>query len=262
MPLIDYIWSALGLTSGANEVTAFPSRKDEGNPQTLSASCEGWSRPDPAVRLREQDNMVIRIFGFPEREDLPPGLRIAPMNVGNSGMPILYLRGEFPPYVDYIMGHDWRSRLGSGYETADGHAFKGGKVILREDERELDERDHCLRMRRCGAVAIRSEMDIILEETDCSCSPAYMFGWPAGGGVWILCRDPFNNHELDSAPIGSNPLDFAALNEMQERFYSATENSKQQDSMEGICRVIKQAGGRFYSNIGDCPEAVHLKLLV
>ncbi|KAF2716097.1 hypothetical protein K431DRAFT_350583 [Polychaeton citri CBS 116435] len=259
--MFNYILSALGLASAANH----DNDKDQGNVSMTTASCRGWSGPDPAVRLRRQDNSVVRIFGFPEEGNLLPGFIVPPIGMGNGLEPMLHLRGAVPAYVDYIMGYDWQSRL-RDYQIADGHTFKNGKVILREDgedERGSDERNHCLRMRRCGAFGIRSEVDIILDETNGRFGPrhGYAFGWPAEGGVWVLRQLPAWADELDSAPIGSHLEEDAAMDEMQQRFSIATSSFKEQDDMEGICRVIEEAGGRFYLNIGDCPEAVELGLL-
>jgi hypothetical protein len=85
-------------------------------------------------------------------------------------------------------------------------------------------------MRRCGAVAVRSEVDIIFEETGGEHRQKHLFGWPPSGGVWIL---------------RSYPIDYL----------------HQQSDMDELCRLLKEAGGQFYSNIEDCPEVKKLKLL-
>ena len=206
-----------------------------------SASCRGWSIPDPDVHLRLSDNRTVRIFGYPNEEDIPPEMEIPFVNIGNGGSPLLYLRGDIPAHVSYIMGEDWRSRLRDDHHTSNTHIFCDGEVILRpstttspsqesQEDLEASERAHCLRMRRCGAVAVRSEVDIIFEETGGEHRPNHLFGWPASGGVWIL----------RSCPI---------------------DHLRQQSDMDELCRLLKEAGGQFYSNIEDCPEVKKLRLL-
>ena len=208
----------------------------------------------------------MRIFGYPNEEDLPPGMWIPLTNLGNGGPPLLYLRGDAPAYVSYIMGDNWRSRLREDHQTSDVHIFHDGEVILRpsattlplqesQEDFEASERAHCIRMRRCGAVAVRSETDVIFEETGAEALPYQLFGWPASSGVWILRSYPTEHSQQNTV------LPATALDEMQERLALASEALRQQSDMEGVCRVLKNAGGHFYSRIENCPEVVKLRLL-
>jgi hypothetical protein len=109
-------------------------------------------------------------------------------------------------------------------------------------------------MRRCGAVAVRSEVDIIFEETGGARWPDHLFGWPANGGVWILRDDPAEDLREDLIP------ETAMTDSMQARFLSASKAIREQSDMDELCRVLGEARGQFYTNIEDCPEVKKLKL--
>lgn len=205
-----------------------------------SADCRGWSVPDSEVRLRLSADGTIRVFGYPNKEDIPTAMEVPFVHMGNGGPPLLYLKGDVPAYVSYIMGEDWRSGLIHDHHTSNKRKFNDGKVILRrsstpstsqesQEDLEASERAHCLRMRRCGAVAVRSETDIIFEETGVDNRPYHVFGWPSKGGVWMLRSSP--------------------------------EQLRQQSDMDKLCQLLKEAGGQFYSNIEDCFEVKKLGLL-
>ena len=188
------------------------------------------------------------------------------VGMGNGGPPLLYLRSNIPAYVSYIMGEDWRSKLRDDHYTNDAKIFHDGEVILRpstttspseESQEDLEalERAHCLRMRRCGAVAVRSEIDIIFEETGYARWPDHLFGWPANGGVWILRDDPAEELRVNIMQKT------ARTEEIQDRFMLASKAIRQQSDMDELCRVLQEAGGQFYTNIEDCPEVNKLSLL-
>lgn len=229
-----------------------------------STDCRPWSRPDHNFRLRVSDNKAVRIFGYPNREDIAPGTRIALQGFGNSGPPILYLRGDVPAYVSYIMGNDWRTRLRGDHYTNSAYIFHNGQVILQpsaanspsqepQEDLEALERYHCLRMRRCGAVGARSEVDIMFEETGMDRWLEHLFGWPTKGGVWILRSYSTEDLEENS---GCTPM----MEEMNSRLLSASEAIKQQTDINELCSILKEAGGQFYSNIEDCLEVNKLGL--
>ena len=231
-----------------------------------SASCCGWPIPDLDVQLRLSDNKTVRIFGYPNKDDIPSDMWIPLPGFGDTGPPLLYLRGHIPAYVSYIMGEDWRSRLRDGHHTNNANLFHDGEVILRpsattspseESREDLEalERAHCLRMRRCGAVAVRSDVDILFEETGYARWPDHLFGWPANGGVWILRHDLAEELRVNLMP------ETTRTGEMQDRFLWASEAIRQQSDMNELCRVLKEAGGQFYTNIEDCPEVKRLSLL-
>jgi hypothetical protein len=127
----------------------------ENNTISQSASCHGWSRADPDVRLRLSDTKTVRVFGYPNEEDIPPEMEIPFVNMGNGGSPLLYLRDDVPAYVSYIMGEDWRSRLRDDHHTSNARIFHDGEVILQpstttspsqesQEDLEASERAHCL----------------------------------------------------------------------------------------------------------------------
>ena len=236
------------------------------NASGSSVDCRPWPRPDPDVRLRLSDNNTVRIFGYPNEEDLPRDMWIPLPGFGNIGPPLLYLRTVVPAYVNYIMGEGWRSWLRDDHHTSDAHIFHDGQVILRpsitktigqESREDLEalERYHCLRMRRCGAFALRSEVDIIQEETAWKRWPEYLFGWPASGGVWVLRDDPAEDLRVNLVP------DFAMIDQMHCLFLLAYKAIMQQSGMNELCRILEEAGGQFYPSIEDCPEVKKLGLL-
>lgn len=66
-------------------------------------------------------------------------------------------------------------------------------------------------------------------------------GWPATGGVWVLCLTEKEAVKKNAGMI------FNAY------------------SMEERCRVIEQLGGTFYANPEDCPELgpkSHLRYII
>lgn len=162
------------------------------------------------------------------------------------------------------MGNDWRSRLRDNHGATTGRGSQDWKVILRqEDERRTDEREHCLRMRRCGATGVRSEVDIIHTDGEgprrgpC---PDYqqIFGWPATGGVWIL-RGLADELSLPPIPFGA--YDFAADDVIQERFWNAYRASGNNVIWKGFAVSLNKPVEEFYPNIEDRFEAVHFRLL-
>ena len=261
---MNYIARILSFVEHGPRWNSGPTLSDVENGMT--SSCHGWSWPDPDVHLRVSDNTTVRIFGYPNQEAIPPEMWVPLPHFGNSGPPLLYLRGDVPAYVNYIMGEDWRSRLRGDYHTNNAHMFHDGEVILRpstttsssqesQEDLEASERAHCLRMRRCGAVAVRSEVDVIFEETGGQKWLDHLFGWPAAGGVWILRSYPMETVRQDYI------LETTVMDQMSELVAFAREAIRQQSDMGGLCRVLKEAGAQFYSNIEDCTEVKKLRLL-
>jgi len=199
-------------------------------------------------------------------------------NMGSNGPPQLYLRGDILPYIDYIMGGGWRSELRNDHYTPENHMFHDGAVILRPSSMADDspsagseirarlgaaeEQAQCLRLRRCGAFCVRSEVDVILGETTAQASPAQLFGWSASGGVWVLRMYPrvMKEHE-NTLSTRTDQGRLAAATEVADRFFLAENLAKQQEDMSGLCRVLEDAGGEFYGDLRDCPEVVKLGLV-
>ncbi|KAK4548581.1 hypothetical protein LTR36_009491 [Oleoguttula mirabilis] len=99
-----------------------------------AADCRGWTRPDDAVRLRLSDDRIVRIFGHRAEDDLRlDQIQIPLRHFGNTGRPLLYMRGDVPAYVRYVMGDDWHCLLRLDHHTHEGRIFRDGEVILRPD---------------------------------------------------------------------------------------------------------------------------------
>lgn len=177
------------------------------------------------------------------------------------------------------MGDNWRSQLQSDPDGLQGDS-PHGDIILRpsatsrnicdsqpdpnDDSAVLaEERAHSLRMRRCGAVAICAQDDIPYYDAEQMREvPPYLFGWPDSGGVWVVQPpEPTPEH-----PSGDYRTDEEIMEQTIERrkrwnvYYALVGNVKQQQSMEDVCRVLEEAGARFYAAVEDSPEAVELNL--
>ncbi|KAM0716046.1 hypothetical protein Q7P37_008560 [Cladosporium fusiforme] len=242
--------------------------------------------PDPAIRLRisnesHESDEIIRIFGFPPAEGFTDAMPRAESisDWGSRGPPVLFLDSDIPAYIHYIMGNDWRSKVRSDYHHAQPlHRKHGNEVILRPaavitngtqnrsptgdsltGDDLAEERAHSLRMRRCGAIEIRSEMDVA--SFDRSIIPEHLFGWPSTGGVWVFRKWKYPHKEFremyryrtgDGQRIKMG-YESMATREQQAAVY---EDLKLQQSMEGVCDVLDKAGAQFYSDMKDCPEVV------
>ncbi|KAL2017346.1 hypothetical protein VTK56DRAFT_2269 [Thermocarpiscus australiensis] len=99
-----------------------------------------------------------------------------------------------------------------------------------------DEEAHCNKMRQLGAMWWISELAWYEDRGSARVhrwAPRKSFlrtGWPATGGVWVLCLTE------DEAVQKNAGMIFNAY------------------SMEERCQVIEQLGGTFYANPEDCPE--------
>ena len=175
-------------TAGDKESTSSPA----------VASGKGSSGPDPAVRLRISEDKVIKIFSFPQQE-LPEATVLPLETFGNIGPPLLYLRGTVPAYVQYVMGSDWRKDLRNDYLRQDRHEDCNEQVMMRPtassdgatvDSQDLcaEEHAHCVRMLRCGAIAVRTESDVASSGNSWLARPTQTVIWMA-----------FDRRRLDSA---------------------------------------------------------------
>jgi len=179
------------------------------------------------------------------------------------------------------MGTDWRSRLQSDpvYPPTDS---RQSQVVLRpsvtsnntfdshspsEDDPAIlaEERAHALRMRRCGAVAIAVEDDISHFDTaQMNLAREHLFGWPASGGVWVT-RSSSKVHEPETS-ADHYKTDEEIMEENLDRLHryeaniALADKVNRQEDMEDVCRVLEEAGARYYAVIEDCPEAVEMNL--
>ena len=247
------------------------------------ASCQGygWTLPRQDIRLRvsNMNSNLVRNFGFPPQQDYPESMWYPPPVLGRDGPYIHYLLGKSPASVKYVMGDDWRSLLQSDPECPPTELCKK-EVVLRPSISSRDtcgtqatsnddpavlaeERAHSLRMRRCGAVAICAQDDISHYDAEqMNMAPKYLFGWPAAGGVWVL-RPPWKQ----ATPGNSTDhlmTDEERMNDMMESalrdevYYALVDKLSRQEDMEDVCRLLEEAGARFYAAVEDSPEAVEL----
>ena len=131
-------------------------------------------------------------------------------------------------------------------------------------------------MRRCGAIAIRPA-DIFFSDGGEAATPRCLFGWPAAGGMIVLRDIPIRfDKSMEWTPWGplkTQPDQQSCReswrrqrrdeieNRSLDRFWSAFEELKNRETMEGVCHVLEKAGGQFYANVADCPEAMWFDLL-
>ncbi|GLB01628.1 hypothetical protein AtubIFM57258_000037 [Aspergillus tubingensis] len=97
---------------------------------------------------------------------------------------------------------------------------------------QAKEEAHCDRMRHLGAKwfeTYRDELEFMFFRTREDTDPYVSFGWPDGGGVWVLNTTYGRASELGTAII---------------------HNAK---NMEERCELIKRLGGIFYADPSDCP---------
>lgn len=271
MQLFSLMASMLGLFQTNSTSTPVANRGCFHNVNSsFSPDCSPWPRPDPKVRLRHSDDNAVRIFGFPP-ERLAAGVPCSLPNMGNNGYPLLYLRGEVRPYLEYVMGKNWREQLRSDHKTNEQHTYHDGKVVLRPEAPKADEtaesevmgneRAHCVRMLRCGARGIRSEVDANnLDTIGWERPPKQMFGWPSQGGVWVL-RHPDSGegvHVFDGTSADREAL--REYSRREDQYIEFEQDLSQYEDMDELCRGLEQAGAEFYQNIEDCPEVIELEL--
>jgi len=99
-----------------------------------------------------------------------------------------------------------------------------------------------------------------------------MFGWPfeeIGGRIWVLripkagLRAAYGNDVDRDCPAWLE----AALKEIeesdrqQERMRVSNTRMREQDDMDRVCDVLREAGGAYYRGWRDCPQVVELGLL-
>jgi hypothetical protein len=96
----------------------------------------------------------------------------------------------------------------------------------------------------------------------------YLFGWPASGGVWVLrlwlsdseFEISAGQYRTDEEIMEQNMAEGLRRVQEYEDNVVLVDRVNQQEDMEDVCCVLKEAGARFYAVIEDCPEAVELNL--
>lgn len=282
--MISYIAYILGHQGQINSTTTDETRSTPSPASSHYVSCPGygWTVPDLAVRLQVMDdnNLKVRIFGYPPQEEFPESTRCPP---DEKGPYVQYLVSESPAMINYIMGDDWRSRLESDHWLRPNGVLRERLVIFRpsstrnatidhsqtvleeNSDLEADERAHSLLMRRCGAVAMAAESEAYHWNSRSKIrAPDFFFGWPKDGGVWVL--RPSWSQPPPVFPDGYPETDEEIMEENwkkaeRDRFYlDLALEVQRQDDMEDVCRVLEAAGAQFYKSIEDCPEAVERNL--
>ncbi|MDI1487965.1 MAG: hypothetical protein OHK93_007239 [Ramalina farinacea] len=216
------------------------------------------------------DNGNASLYGYPPRaKDCPdPGY--------------LYLSDPTNADLRYILGLSWRRQivLPSASPEA-GNTKENGCSRLNEysyipiPRDDLNEAQHCLRMKRCGAQFIISEgwplLESKMEEKQYNQrATMQIFGWPDSGGVWIY-RIPriYLGLSDDDPPrdiggdleAGLKALETREAEGIDEKMSYLKMNIEAQDNMDGVCDILRDTGGEFYKSLEDCPEVVDLGLL-
>lgn len=185
---------------------------------------------------------------------------------------VVYLRTSVPALVSYVLGPTWRSQLAGGnsatIEKPTGNWSCADEMAL------------AMRIRQVGGALI-DVSDALglwwLYEGVCNTewSPLeklrkYIFGWPDGGGVWVLTlplRVGKPMFELDQFGNLVNPVDPSLL-ELDEEDWDMYLNGgvrldglRGAETMEEYCEKLKELGARFYENPRDSEEVMELELL-
>lgn len=190
----------------------------------------------PSVRLSLKRNANPQVYGHLSRTHRSQG----------PG----HLQLDDPPsaYLVYILGSDWRSRVITPVnKSSKARANASGQVpgygyIPVPDNNDKDE--HCLRMKRCGALLVTPGGDYSLEPQDRSIQAAerQIFGWPSAGGVWIY-RIPAGGLRLDRECFGewlaASLRDLEQAEPEKRALEALYLEIQHQRDMEGICEVLK-----------------------
>ena len=217
----------------------------------------------PTVRLQGRD----WLFGF------------APASSTNTTRGFFYIDRPSEAQLSYILGPEWRSLIiTKAYPKIDSHMRPiSGQVvtsqyIARPDDDEDNEAEHCLRMRRCGAVFVTGleQMRALTDHNVNGGAPfglqeieRHIFGWPETGGVWIyrIPQEVFAAHDAHTSGTGPLYLRPDNYEDVVAAVNNLKINVKKQEDMQQVVNLLKDAGASFYDNIEDCPEVVKLKLV-
>lgn len=120
-------------------------------------------------------------------------------------------------------------------------------------------------MRRCGAVPVSTELEASFYEElhqDRS-TPKRLYGWSSNGAVWILRSSEVSLMRRTIATDSANSGHEQQVVEGSTDAYmqDTWQAMKGEKDMEGVCRVLEDAGAALHSNIGDCAEAVQASMV-
>ena len=224
------------------------------HPSDPPASC----RPNPSrpsVRLAWLQ--LIELYGFP------------PTALSNPNANFLFLQDPGLAYLSYILGEDWQSRLRVHH---DRHSKDYRYLPIPGND--ADEAEHCLRMRRCGAISVKDLDEVQARKNDdgpgslwpLQETEKYIFGWPESGGVWVfrIPREVWKS----SIPEPGSPDYIRAIFEYEENYARLSDkiegmqrSIKEQSEMDGVCDILSDAGAIWYPDIKDCSEAQDMNLV-
>jgi hypothetical protein len=126
-----------------------------------------------------------------------------------------------------------------------------------------DEAEHCMRMRRCGADALLSNVSMhVLQERLSASSQMHIMGWPSGGGVWVY-RVPqswYSGKSIEEQLASSPPYSHFRLDNPGVMLNKVRGELRGCEDMEQFCEVLERYGGDYYEDIMDCRAVVHLRL--
>ncbi len=98
-----------------------------------------------------------------------------------------------------------------------------------------------------------------------------IFCWPsdeAGGRVWVLRISMSSWRSGDDDNFWSTEVGFEAMLDLLKDCDGESEMMDllamriiEQEDMDGVCNVLREAGGIYYKDLKQCPELVKLGLL-
>jgi hypothetical protein len=215
-------------------------------------------------------NANPQIYGHLSRSRVSQGIGCLHLS---GRLPILYSRTRLalglitPPdhYLntesDACSTHGCRK---NGRSKVRGYSY----IPVPDDDEDYDEDEYCLRMKRCGALLVVPGDDSLLEPQGrvIQAGERQIFGWPSAGGVWIYrilpegLRLEWGAYDSDidwleaaATVVERGEPEIEALEELELEIRAQTD-------MEGVGRVLKNAGAMYYENIEECSEVLDLSL--
>jgi len=168
-----------------------------------------------------------------------------------------------PAEISYILGPDWQSQIITMLSESPDKEER--KVIPVPDDLR-DEANHCLLMRRCGAMREGLPHGDYLTSPDPldSGMGQQIMGWPSYGGVCVLPRSKISEYRLTLKELESIGAEDCGPPRAEDDPYVKKVmfgiKLQKQDDMDGFCKVLLEAGGTYYENIEDCLEVLRLGL--
>ena len=140
------LWSSIEYLFGTKEPPYYPAN---------ASSCRPASLLWPSVRLTLHHGRYPELYGFPQ-------------STTSQKLGYLNLSDPPPAFLSYILGPDWHSRIVIPPDDASNTKENGcsrvnGYSYIPKPDKEEDETEHCLRMKRCGArnIDLGSTMELL-----------------------------------------------------------------------------------------------------